>query len=321
MTGNTPDRLMNMSFFKQKPRRLLLVHSQPIECLGGAELSLRDHVATAPPNVMVDVVLPEAPVDLKNYDTVVLSNLRPFGGMGEAAEYRWAQLWIDRLRGYRGYVIKLEHDVHPCTFRDARCINFENIGQRACDCTSPIPRAFEELYNLCDAVMFLSPLHRRVINHIIHIKTRRQYDIATPVDFTRFRSITPFNERKHAALITGDAARVAPEAVALAEAQGFPVERVDYLSVPYEEMPALLNRYRAVVVAPAMLHAFGRLVVEAMACGCQVITNNRVGAMSYSDPIAASRNSNAAFWRIVARRPLRPNRQRMSKRNEIKKTN
>jgi glycosyltransferase involved in cell wall biosynthesis len=298
--------------------RLLLIHSCPLDRLGGAELSLRDHVAAAPRNVKVDVALPDVSVDLKNYDTVILSNLRPSGGLGEEAEYCWAQQWIERLRGYRGYVIKLEHDVHPCTHRDARCIDFDSIEWRACNCTSPIPRVFEELYNLCDAVMFLSPLHRRAINHIIHIKTRRQYDIAVPVDFTRFRSITPFNERKHAALITGDAIRVAPDAAALAEAKGYPVEYVDYLSVPYAGMPVLLNRYQAMVVAPVMLHAFGRLVVEAMACGCQVITNNRVGAMSYSDPVAASRNSNAAFWRVVRRRPLWPNRNRFIRKDNEK---
>lgn len=298
--------------------RMLLVHSQPIEYLGGAELSLRDHIAAAPPGVTVDVVLPDDPVVLKDYDIVVLSNLRPTGGLGEAAEYRWAQQWIERLRGYRGYAIKLEHDVHPCTYRDARCIDFDSMEWRACDCTSSIPRVFEELYNLCDAVVFLSPLHRRVINHIIQIKTRRQYTIGCPVDFTRFRSMTPFNERKHAALITGDAIRVAPEAVALAEAKGYPVEYVDYLSVPYDEMPALLNCYQAVVVAPVMLHAFGRLVTEAMACGCQVITNDRVGALSYSDPVAASRNSNAAFWRVVRRRPLWPNRNRFVQKDNKK---
>ncbi len=296
--------------FKKKQWRLLLVHSQPIECLGGAELSLQNHVASAPPRVGVDVILPDDPVSLENYDTVVLSNLRPSGGLGEEAEYGWAQQWIENLRGYRGYVIKLEHDAHPCTYRDARCINFDCIEERACDCTSSIPRAFEALYNLCDALIFLSPLHRQVINQMIDIKIRRQYDIACPVDFDRFRVITPFAERKHAALITGDALRVALEAEDLAAAAGYPVEHVGYLSVPYDEMPALLNQYQAVVVAPAMLHAFGRLVSEAMACGCEVITNNRVGAMSYRDPVAASRKSNKAFWRVVNRRPLWPNHRR-----------
>lgn len=290
--------------------RLLLVHSQPLDTLGGAELSLRSHVKSAPPGVEINTILPDAPASLNNYDTVVLSNLRPEGGRGEKAEYRWAKQWIKRLRGYRGYLIRLEHDTHPCTYRDARCIDFSSELWKKCDCKSPIPRIFEKLYNLCDAVIFLSPLHRRAINHIININVSRQYDIAAPVDFDRFRSVTPFNARKHAALITGDAIRVAPDAVALADAEGYPVEFVDYLSVPYEEMPELLNRYQAVVVAPAMLHAFGRLVVEALACGCRVITNERVGAMSWPDPLAASRGSDKKFWAVVSERPERPNPRR-----------
>ena len=310
-----------MAGCRSRRRRVLLVHSQPIEHLGGAELSLRSHVASAPPGVQVDVILPDDPADLSEYDAVVLSNLRPSGGQGEAEEYRWAKLWIDRLKGYRGYVIKQEHDAHPCTHRDARCINFAAIEAQTCDCISPIRTTFEKLYNLCDAIIFLSPLQRRVINHIINIKVRRQVDIATPIDFSKFRCITPFEKRKHAALITGDTLRVAPDAVALAEAEGYPVEQVDYLSVPYEKMPELLNQYQAVVIAPAMLHAFGRLVAEAMACGCRVITNNRVGAMSYDDPVAACRNSNAAFWRMITRRPLWPNRQRLQKRNDAKSKN
>jgi len=284
--------------------RLLLVHTNSIDHLGGAELSLRSHVDTAPPGVEIDVIHPDETVSLEDYDTVVLSNLRPAGGRGEKAEFRGAKQWIKRLKGYRGYTIRLEHDVHPCTHRDARCIDFDALEKWNCTCTSPIPRTFEKLYNLCDTVLFLSPLHRRAINRIIRIDGSRQVDIATPIDFDRFRSVTPFKERKHAALITGDAVRVAPEAKALAEAEGYPVEFVEYLSVPYEKMPELLNRYQAVVVAPVMLHAFGRLAVEAMACGCKVITNNRVGAMSWPDPLAASRESDMAFWKVVTDRPI-----------------
>jgi len=290
--------------------KLLIIHSCPIDQPGGAEISLREHLAAAPPGVTVDVALPDSPVDLKNYDTVVLVNLRPSGGLGETSEYRWAQLWIDRLRGYRGHVVRLEYDVHPCTYRDARCIDVNAPVWSHCDCESLIRRTFEKLYNLCDTVIFQSPLHRRAINHMIAIKGPRQIEISSPVDFDRFRPIVPFEERKRAALITGDAQRVAPDAVALAEAEGFPVEFVEYLSVPYEQMPDLLNQYQAVVVAPAMLHALGRLSIEAMACGCQVITNNRVGAMSWPDPVAASRNSNAAFWHVVTQRPLWPNCRR-----------
>jgi len=154
---------------------------------------------------------------------------------------------------------------------------------------------------------------------MIQIHGPRQVEVGCPVDFDRFQSITPFEERKHAALILGDAIRVAPEAEALAEAEGYPVEHVEYLSVPYEKMPELLNCYQAVVVAPVMLHASGRLVFEAMACGCKVITNDRVGAMSLPDPLAASRGADAAFWAVIADRPERPNPRRFTGRHVWKR--
>ncbi len=293
--------------------RLLLIHANSLDKLGGAELSLRDHLDAAPPDVKVDVALPDSHVQLKQYDTLVLANLRPSGGVGEMEECRWAQLWSKRLKGYRGYVIKSEHDVHPCAHRDGRCIQTEPLKRIACTCGPLIPGAFEELYNLCDTVQFLSPLHRLAVNQLIKIKSPRQYEIASPIDLKHFRSMTPFHQRKHAALLTGDAGRLAPDAAALAEAEGYPVEYMDYLSIPYNDMPDLLNQYKAVVIAPVMLHAFGRMAVEALACGCRIITNNRVGALSWPDPINASQRSNEMFWEMVANRPNRPNPRRFNR--------
>lgn len=293
--------------------RLLLVHTHPIDTLGGAELSLRSHVASAPSGVEIDVIHPDTNVSLADYDTVVLSNMRPDGGRGEAEEYRSAREWIRRLQGYRGHLLKLEHDNHPCTYRDARGIDFSSNVWKPCDCKSPIRRTYQKLFNLCDTIIFLSPLQRRAINHMIQIKGPRQVEVASPVDFGLFRIIKPFEERKHAALITGDPIRVAPDAAALAEAEGYPVEHLDYLSAPYEKMPEILNQYKAVVIAPVMLHAFGRLVTEAMACGCRVITNDRVGAVSWPDPVAASRTSDATFWAFVSDRPDSPNPRRLAR--------
>jgi len=293
--------------------RLLLIHAQPLDKLGGAELSLREHLAAAPPGIDIDVALPDDPVDLGAYDTLILANLRPSGGLGGKAEYRWARLWTRRIRGYPGYVIKTERDVHPCGHRDGRCIQANPLTRIRCDCSPRISGAFERLYNLCDAVQFLSPLHRRAINRIITIKAPRQYEVASPIDLKRFRSYVPFEERKNAALIIGDAIRVSPDASALAEREGYCVEYIDYLSVRYDDMPDLLNKYKAIVIAPVMLHAFGRLAVEALACGCKVIANDRVGAMSWPDPVKASAEANAAFWTMATRRPSRPNPRRLNK--------
>jgi len=269
-------------------------------------------VAAAPPGVEIDVALPEDSVELKNYDVVVLANLRPDGGPGEEAECRAARQWIKRLKGYRGYVIRLEHDIHPCPYRDARCFQGDVPLRQDCKRSSPIRKTFETLYNLCDTIIFRSPMHHRVINQMIRLKGLRQVDVNSPIDLERFCSITPFEQRKHAALITGDPIRVAPDAEALAAAVGYPVEYLDYLSVPYEQMPEILNQYQAVVVAPVMLHASGRLAIEALACGCKVITNDRVGAMSWPDLLGSSHRANDDFWLAILDRPVRPNPRRFT---------
>jgi hypothetical protein len=159
---------------------------------------------------------------------------------------------------------------------------------------------------MCDAVQFLSPLHRQAVNLLIDIRYPVQYEIASPVDFTKFRNLVPFAKRKVAALITGDALRAASDSAIMAADAGYELEPLEYLSLPYEQMPALLNQYQAVIVNPVMLHAFGRLSVEALACGCRVLASSRVGAMSWPDPIQASREANVRFWAMVVNRPTAP---------------
>lgn len=314
--------------------RVLLVHALPLSHRGGAQISLRQHLEQAPAGITVDTTLPDSPVDLKHYEVVILANLRPFaqpsnGHVGTAkkwlwermnrsglqslavrSEVAWAKLWCRRLAGYRGYVIKSERDVHPCVYRDGHCLEMNPLRRVDCGATRVVARTFERLYNLCDAVQFLSPLHRRAINTMVRIQVP-QYEIASPLDLNLFRSFTPFEQRKQAALVTGDAIRESSGAASRACKAGYAVERLEYLSVPYERMPEVLNQYRAVVVDPLMLHAFGRLAVEALACGCRVLANDRVGALSWPDPLAACRESNPRFWDMVRDVPAQPNPRRL----------
>lgn len=314
--------------------RVLVVNSAPLSGLGGAEISLREHVKHAPAGTQVQVTLPDQPVQLDQFDVVVLANLRPVaqlpGGAGAGVkQWIWnqvndspfqmlalrsevapAELWCQRLKGYRGYVIKSERDIHPCVRRDGRCINAVTMQRTACGDTRGVARVFERLYNLCDAVQFLSPMHRRAINQIVNIDVP-QYEIASPIDFGLFRDYTPIASRKNAALLLADDIRTSPTAERRAREAGFEVERLEYLSVPYERMPALLNGFRAVVMDPAMLHAFGRQAVEALACGCRLLASERVGALSWPDPLQASRQSNTDFWDMVMNKPDRPNPRRL----------
>jgi hypothetical protein len=276
---------------------VLLVHARPLEWTGGAEISLKLHVESAPRGVRVDVILPTDEADLSAYDAVVLANVRPHGAANDDEKVACIERWTERLRGFRGRSIKSERDAHPCAKRDATCVAMNPIRRLPCDCARSIPDAVERLYNACSAVQFVTPAHQQVINLIVSIRVR-QCVVASPVDFTRFTNVTPFAARRRAALIFGDGLRVAPTAEARAEAEGLEPIRVRE-RVPYERMPSLYNSNQAVVVDPILFHASGRAVVEGLACGCRVLAGPRVGFTSFADPLAASRNANAEFWRMV----------------------
>lgn len=277
--------------------KVLLVHARPLEWTGGAEISLRLHVESAPADVSVDVVLPTDDVDLSPYDAVVLANVRPHDAVDDRAKVECITRWAERIERYRRRSIKSERDAHPCAKRDASCVEVNPIRRVPCDCERSIPDAVERLYNACSAVQFVTPAHRQVINQIVAIRVP-QLVVASPIDFGKFTDRVPFEERRRVALILGDGKRVAPTAEPRARAAGFEPLRMRE-SVPYERMPALFNSVQAVVVDPILFHASGRAVVEAMACGCLVLVGPRVGFTSFDDPIAASRSANAEFWRMV----------------------
>lgn len=277
--------------------RVLFVHAKALHHLGGAELSLQGHKDGAPEGTQVDAILPDQKCELGSYDAVVLANLRPEGGLGEEAEAAWADKWLQRLQSYTGFVLRSERDMHPCGHRDGRCISGLGQHKLSCDCSPRIPQAFQRLFNRCHVVQFLSPAHQQAINQIISIKSR-QVVIAPPVNLEKFRPVVPWERRQRSALILGDALRVAPSAANRARLHGFKPVFFPYLSVPYEDMPALYNQYQAVVVDPVMFHAFGRVAVEAMACGCRVLASERVGALSWPDPLEACRQANQLFWKL-----------------------
>lgn len=277
---------------------VLLVHAIPLTQLGGAELSFRYHVNHAPGHVNVDVVLPDDEVDLSLYDAVVLGNLRPNGGFGSEAQFRSTLRWARKLIAYQGFVMKSERDIHPCSLRDGRCLSVAPIRKTACKCSHLMQDATELLYNNCMLVQFLSPAHQQAINQLVTIHTE-QVLIAPPIDLSLFQSTTPIEERQSKALIIGDAIRVAASAKKRAREAGYKPKRIKYLSIPYEKMSDLYNSYQAVVIDPVMFHAFGRIFVEASSCGCKVFASDRVGALSWDEPVLACHRANEEFWSVV----------------------
>lgn len=74
------------------------------------------------------------------------------------------------------------------------------------------------------------------------------------------------------------------------------------VAVPYDDMPALLARYQTFVFLPTVIEPFGRLVAEAWATGCELVTNGLVGACHWieNDP-AAIDTAAEDFWQTVLR--------------------
>jgi glycosyltransferase involved in cell wall biosynthesis len=70
--------------------------------------------------------------------------------------------------------------------------------------------------------------------------------------------------------------------------------------LPYDELPTLYNRAQTFAHLPQWHEPMGRTVVEAALCGCELVTNERVGVMSFptrdrTDPDTVSGNGER-FW-------------------------
>jgi glycosyltransferase involved in cell wall biosynthesis len=70
--------------------------------------------------------------------------------------------------------------------------------------------------------------------------------------------------------------------------------------LPREELPELYNRARTFAHLPQWHEPMGRTVIEASLCGCEVVTNERVGVTSFptpewTDPAVIRRNGER-FW-------------------------
>lgn len=70
--------------------------------------------------------------------------------------------------------------------------------------------------------------------------------------------------------------------------------------VAYQDMPDLLARYSTFIYLPAVLEPFGRVVAEAWAAGCEIVTNGLVGARYWIEERPESLETAAEdFWRLV----------------------
>jgi glycosyltransferase involved in cell wall biosynthesis len=155
----------------------------------------------------------------------------------------------------------------------------------------------KELYENSALNIYLSPLHKQITEKVLNISKKESFVLKPLIDTKRF-----FNEgltRDIEYLFVG----------IIGEAKGFYEMRekfknedihligkiskdvkldfgTHYGHLNYNEIPRYMNRAKNFVFMPRWPEPQGRVVVEAALCGCNIIGNNNVGALSFDMDLA-----------------------------------
>ena len=170
-----------------------------------------------------------------------------------------------------------------------------------------------------ELVIFLSPLHRKFFEKRFRL-TSRVLIIPPPIEVHKYYQSEKEEFAIYAGLIAKHKgiyniiryARQNPSLKIILVGRkierdlSFPAN-VEYLGeIPQHRLIDLLSRAKYFIHLPEWVEAFGRAVAEAYLCGCKLITNEKVGFLSYpwnfQDKEAVRRELCAAetrFWNVV----------------------
>lgn len=179
---------------------------------------------------------------------------------------------------------------------------------RSCFAIDPF---IQKTYKNSLANIYVSPLHQSITSRVLGYDDSAKAIIARPIiDVNNFQNLGL--ERDIENLFVG----------VISEAKGFhqlreqykdreivlvgdvhPGVKLDYGTylgkLPYDQIPALMNRAKNFVFLPRWPEPQGRVVVEAALSGCKLVVNENVGATSFPFDISNPDNvkdSERIFW-------------------------
>lgn len=275
------------------------VHEIPAENQGGAELTNKEMIEEGIRRGYEIVYMMEHNVDL-SCDFYIINNV-----------YFMARKKIYEIIHSGKPFVKYEHDMGFCHYRDGDC--WSHCGDNKCG-----NWYYEELFMKSKLNIFLSPLHyEKHAEMLKSIKLRPYHIQPSPVTVPEMGTVekTP-NTTCYVGQVSKPkgADRLIQYAKRNPQIQFHIVGQVHYL---FEEaFKKLMNcrmyghvkrGYALRVMAkceyfyhePHNLEAYGRTVAEAHLLGCKLITNERVGVMSYEDPfdtIEKAKEAPTQFW-------------------------
>jgi len=179
-----------------------------------------------------------------------------------------------------------------------------------CFATRPLVRRLHEEAALN---VFLSPLHKRTCEQVLAMRLKSSLILKPIIDTASFHN--EGRTRDIEFLFVG----VISEAKGLEEMRErfggadihligriHPGTTLDFgkhvAQVPYEEIPRWMNRSRNFVFFPRWPEPQGRVVAEAALCGCRIIANDNVGALSFNFDLSDPNQYGGAedsFWQSV----------------------
>ena len=214
---------------------------------------------------------------------------------GEERGYEIVRLGKEEVSDYRnlsGLDFLIVSNTHTFSSKEIRNILRRRYVLYLHDCV--IDPHTPMLLRHAGLVVFLSPLHRRFFEERFRISARvlecpppveiEQYDASEKEDFAVYAGLIAKHKGIYNVL---EYARKHPSMkIILVGKNQIPdlklPENVEYLGVlSRKELLKLLSRARYFIHLPEWVEAFGRAVAEAYLCGCELITNDRVGFLSY----------------------------------------
>lgn len=158
----------------------------------------------------------------------------------------------------------------------------------------------KEIFANALAVYYLSPAHREEHSRMGLARDDDTY-IPSPIDSKLFKIIPNIERVKNSVIYTGGFSQHKGIENIFKYAVDNPNKNIDLVgwvdhegvvsklpdnvrvidTVKYSAMPELLNTYQYFIHLPNWIEPFGRSVAEALLCGCNMITNDNIGMLSY----------------------------------------
>jgi glycosyltransferase involved in cell wall biosynthesis len=171
-----------------------------------------------------------------------------------------------------------------------------------------------ELFQRSRLNVFVSPLHHRISYRLLEMTDEVPAFVVKPIiDATSF-----YNSKRERDIdylfvgVIGEAKGLAAMRKQFADkdihfiGKLAPGSKLDFGihhgHVPYERVPEFMNRAKNFVFLPRWPEPQGRVVIEAALCGCNLITNDHVGATSFPFDISDSsnfQNATEEFWEAI----------------------